>query len=181
MSRRGLSIAVLLATSLVATPALADDPAPRLELDLEWHPPDVPIPGSGEIAAMAPGALRIVCAGREARVELDGEAIGVCPQSRTGLTPGVHVVTFKIKGGKTVSRHVFVQAGSVHEVRLQPSVKADRADVVVRTVSQIVSTAIAIVAGTQSSSRVGFELEVPGLITGSDALRGGPTFRPGND
>lgn len=181
MSRYGLTTVAMLVVLSVG-PARAADPAPpKLTLDLEWHPPQVVVPDNGELAAMVPGALRIVCSGRDARLELDGEPLGECPQSRTGLEPGVHAVTFKLETGKQISRHVFVQAGGVHEVRLQPNKDADRADVVVSTISNIVSAAVAILAGSQSSTRVGFQLETPRLITGSDALRGGPAFRPGND
>ena len=180
---RALPTTVALLFDLLATvvPATATADEPTLELDLVWKPPvqDLTTFGGQEVLLTSPGAVRVICEAKRARVELDGTALGECPQSRTDIPAGIHNVTIVLPSGSRFTQHVFVRGGEVATVTVRPSVTGETVSMIVSTVSTVVATAIAVAAGATSSARIGVDKQTPGLITNASALRGDPRLHPG--
>jgi len=174
-----LAIALL----VLAAPALADEPVATtaVELDLVWKPPiQYPATFTGQEALLtSPGAVRVVCEAKSARVELDGTPLGACPQSRTDIPAGVHNVTIVMPSGSRFTQHVFVRGGEVSTLTVRPSASGETASIVINTVSTVVATAIALFAGASSNARIGVDPQTPGLITNAAAFRGDPRLHPG--
>lgn len=163
--------------------ATTDDPPPAqepdpnepvpLELDLSWNPAasaDSDFTWT-EQAASRPATLRVLCTTDGARVIVDGEAYGEAPKVISGIEPGAHSVTIELPSGRSYTRQVLLRGGSVEELTVHPGGSRDEeAAFVIRTISTILATLVAIPATSTQSARLARETEMPGLITNFDVL-----------
>ncbi len=179
MSRYLLVLVALLVLIPTAAPAeeeettpAEEEPAP-LELDLSWNPTssaDADFTWS-EQAAASPATLRVLCTTDGARVIVDGEAYGEAPKVISGLEPGAHTVTVELPSGRSLSRQILLRGGMVEELTVHPAGSRDEdAAFVIRTISTILATLVAIPATSTQSARLARETEMPGLITNFDVL-----------
>lgn len=144
-----------------------------IELDLSWNPARSAETdfAYSEQAATAPATLRVLCIADGARVQVDGQAYGEAPRVISGIEPGVHAVTVELPSGRSFTRQVFLRGGSVEELTVHPGgTRDEEAAFVIRTISSILATLVAIPASATDSARLGREVEMPGLITNLDVL-----------
>ena len=180
------SITCLFALLLLANPAWAEEleetpateeapevePAP-IQLDLSWNPAasaDADF-ASSEQAASSPATVRVLCTTDGAEVFIDGESYGMAPKVISGMEPGTHRVTIHLPSSQTLTRQILLRGGMVEELTVHPGGSRDaEAAFVLRTISTILSTLVAISATTTQSARLAREVEMPGLITNFDVL-----------
>ena len=181
------SLLLLVALALLASPAWADEadePAPiaspgeakestPIELDLSWNPAlsDETVFTNEESDATKPATLRILCTTDGATVKIDGEPYGEAPRVVQDIAPGVHTVEVQLPTGPSFTRQIFLLGGRMEELTVHPGGTANsEAAFVLRTISTILATLVAIPAGATQSARLARETEMPGLITNFDVV-----------
>ena len=156
-----------------AAPTEADADHIQLQLDLSWNPArsEETLFTNTESASSAPATLRILCTTTDARVQVDGEGYGEAPRVISGIEPGIHTVTVELPSGRSYSRQVFLRGGSVEELTVHATgTRDEEAAFVLRTISTILATLVAIPLGATDSARLAGETEIPGLITNFDVV-----------
>ena len=147
-------------------PAAAPAEAPKLDLTLKYDP----TPSREE---QAWGAIKVTAKIDSTQIYLDGEPIGTGQALRSKVMPGLHVLEARLPSGKALSTSVLVRPGSLLEYSVNIGSKKgeDAYIVLMNVVSIIASTVIGSAMAVEGNTPI--ETDMPGLMTGQDAISSG--------